>query len=63
MDRVTNLDCLSHLLDAFEQAIDEMSRLRMPQAIDLHRIVERLLRERVDLLPKLPSLPVEVAET
>ena len=52
MDRVTNLDCLSHLLDAFEQAIDEMSRLRMPQAIDLHSIVERLLRERVDLLPE-----------
>ena len=52
MDRVTNLDCLSHLLDAFEQANDEMSRLRMRQAIYLHSIVELLLRERVDLLPE-----------
>ena len=52
MDRVTNLDCLSHLLDAFEQAIDEMSRLRMRQAIYLHSILELLLRDRVDLLPE-----------
>ena len=52
MDRVTNLECLSHLLDAFEQANDEMSRLRMRQAIYLHSIVELLLRERVDLLPE-----------
>ena len=52
MDRVTNLDCLSHLLDAFEQVNDEMSRLRMRQAIYLHSIVELLLRERVDLLPE-----------
>ena len=52
MDRVTNLDCLSHLLNAFEQTNDEVSRLRMRQAIYVHSIVELLLRERVDLLPE-----------
>ena len=52
MDRVTNLDCLSHLLDAFEQTEDEVSRLRMRQAIYIHNIVEMVLRERVDLLPE-----------
>ena len=52
MDRVTNLDCLSHLLDAFEQTEDEVSRLRMRQAIYIHSIVEIVLRERVDLLPE-----------
>ena len=52
MDRVTNLNCLSHLLDAFEQTEDEGSRLRMRQAIYLHSIVEIVLRERVDLLPE-----------
>ena len=52
MDRVTNLDCLSHLLDAFEQTNDEVSRLRMRQAIYVHSIVELMLRERVDLLPE-----------
>ena len=52
MDRVTNLDCLSHLLDAFAQTEDEVSRLRMRQAIYIHSIVEMVLRERVDLLPE-----------
>ena len=52
MDRVTNLDCLSHLLNAFEQTNDEVSRLRMRQAMYIHSIVELLLRERVDLLPE-----------
>ena len=52
MDRVTNLDCLSHLLNAFELTNDEVSRLRMRQAIYVHSIVELLLRERVDLLPE-----------
>ncbi len=52
MDRVTNLNCLSHLLDAFEQTEDEGSRLRMRQAIYVHSIVEIVLRERVDLLPE-----------
>ena len=52
MDRVTNLDCLSHLLNAFEQTNDEVSRLRMRQAIYVHSILELLLRERVDLLPE-----------
>ena len=52
MDRVTNLDCLSNLLNAFEQTNDEVSRLRMRQAIYVHSIVELLLRERVDLLPE-----------
>ena len=52
MDRITNLDCLSHLLDAFEQTNDEMSRLRMRQAIYVHSIVELVLRERIDQLPE-----------
>ena len=52
MDRVTNLNCLSHLLDAFEQTEDEGSRLRMRQAIYVHSIVEIVLRECVDLLPE-----------
>ena len=57
MDRVTNLDCLSHLLNAFEQTNDEVSRLRMRQAIYVHSIVELLLRERVDLLPEASLAP------
>ncbi len=52
MDRVTNLDCLSRLLDAFEQTRYEPSRLRMRQAIYIHSIVELVLRERVDQLPE-----------
>ena len=52
MDRITNLDCLSQLLDAFEQTNDEMSRLRMRQAIYVHSIVELVLRERIDQLPE-----------
>ena len=56
-----NLDCLSHS-SMPEQTNDEVSRLRMRQAIYVHSIVELLLRERVDLLPELPSLPVEIAE-
>ena len=52
MDRFTNLNCLSHLLNAFEQTNDEVSRLRMRQAMYIHSIVELLLRERVDLLPE-----------
>ena len=52
MDRITNLDYLSHLLDAFEQTNDEMSRLRMRQAIYVHSIVELVLRERIDQLPE-----------
>ena len=52
MDRITNLDCLSHLLDAFEQTNDEMSRLRMRHAIYVHSIVELVLRERIDQLPE-----------
>jgi len=52
MDRVTNLDCLSCLLDAFEQTSDEASRIRMRQAIYIHSIVELVLRERVDRLPE-----------
>ena len=56
MDRVTNLDCLSHLLDAFEQTNDEMSRLRMRQAIYVHSIVELVLRERIDQLPEASLL-------
>jgi len=56
MDRITNLDCLSHLLDAFEQTNDEMSRLRMRQAIYVHSIVELVLRERIDQLPEASLL-------
>lgn len=52
MDRVTNLDCLSRLLDCFEQTSDESTRLRMRQAIYIHSIVELLLREQVDRLPE-----------
>ena len=52
MDRVTNLDCLSHLLDCFEQTNDESARLRMRQAIYIHSIVELLLREQVNRLPE-----------
>ena len=52
MDRVTNLDCLSQLLDAFEQTSDEPSRFRLRQAIYIHSIVELVLRERVDQLPE-----------
>ena len=52
MDRKTNINCLTSLLDAFERTNDDAARLRIRQAMYIHGIVDAVLTERVGLLPE-----------
>ena len=52
MDRNTNINCLCSLFATFKQTSDDATRLRIRQAIYIHRIVAAVLTERVDMLPE-----------